>query len=92
MLKRLLVTAMAFVVYGIAQMVFNPLATIISGDVAGHQFDNSDISYIGTMATFSILNGIGGFISLGLIVALVIIWASPVVNLFKHVNSEGSDA
>jgi hypothetical protein len=92
MLTKLLTTVAAFVVYGIAEAVYNPVQTVLSGEVAGHQFDNSDLSYVGTMLSFNLLNGVGGLFSIALVIALVVIWASTVVNLFKNANSGGSNA
>jgi hypothetical protein len=89
MLTKLLTTVAAFVVYGIAEAVYNPVQTVLSGEVAGHQFDNS---YVGTMLSFNLLNGVGGLFSIALVIALVVIWASTVVNLFKNANSGGSNA
>ena len=86
-MKRLLSTVAAFVVYGVAAAVYNPAATLVTGKVAGEQFQNSDASAMVVPLTFSAVNGVGGLLSLALVIALVAIWYRPVVKLIADATA-----
>jgi len=87
MIGRLIATVAAFVVAGAADVIYNPTATLITGKVAGDQFQNSDVSAITVPLTFSVVNGVGGLMSLLLLIALVAIWAKPVLKLIADATA-----
>lgn len=78
MFKRFVISAFAVVGYSMAMALYNPVATVVSAEVAGHQFDNSDTSYVATSVVFSALHGVAGYMTLALLVALVAIWFTPI--------------
>lgn len=83
MLGRVISTVLALAVYWVAQAIFTPQATLITGQVAGRQFDNSDYSYLTSVYTMNFFSGVGLFLTLLLLLALVLIWAKPVRDAIK---------
>ena len=43
---RLIGTIVAILVYGWINFILNPVATLVTAQMAGKQFDNSDASYV----------------------------------------------
>ena len=74
-LVRILVTVIAFSIYGIINAITDSTGTLIAGKVAGNQFDASDSSYIMTNIIFSTLHSFHfGVVFWLLVVVLVSIW------------------
>jgi hypothetical protein len=88
MVGRLLCSVASFMVYGAAMTVFSPIATLVTGDAAGSQFNNSASSAVTVPVTFSIVNGLNGLLTLVLLAALVLIWYRPVVKFIADVTAE----
>lgn len=80
MLSRIISTVLALLLYGMASVVYALRATLLSGPVAGSQFDDSDTDYITSAYWMHFLSGVGLLLTLILVVALVLIWAKPVKN------------
>lgn len=78
MIGRIFSTILAFIAYSWIAGLFDPIATLVTGSVAGNQFDSSNASYLNTMATFSLMSRTG-ILFIGMFVAtLVSIWWNPV--------------
>lgn len=82
MFKRIVSTVLAFIAYGFVTGIFNPVATLITGSVAGDQFKNSDMSYLNTMATFTLTSSFGLMITAGFLFVLALIWWKPVKSFY----------
>lgn len=79
MLGRVIGTVGALIVYGLANMVYAPSATLVTGDAAGKQFENSDSGYLHATYVMNLFSGIGGLFTLLLALVIVAIWYRPVV-------------
>lgn len=66
---------------------FNSSATVANGIIAGQQFNNSDISAIFTTTTFSLISGVGGLLSLILLIALLAIWCKPIIKFIIAITA-----
>jgi hypothetical protein len=80
MLSRIIKTVLAFLLYGMAIVMYAPQATLLSGRVAGRQLDNADTSSIASAYWTHSLSGIDILLTLSLVIAFVFIWAKPVKN------------
>jgi hypothetical protein len=78
MISNLIKTVIAFFVYMAVISVVNPLATLITGAVAGNQFDNSATSYLTTSFVFTMSNVIYFVSTFGLFFALFAIWQNKI--------------
>jgi hypothetical protein len=77
MIGRLFSTLLAFVIYAGVAAYYAPVATIINGDVAGKQFDDSNIAAVTASAVFRASTLFWSLLSLALLVALAAIWWKP---------------
>jgi len=78
MLGKFIGTIAAFGIYGAALTFYYPTATVATGEIAAHQFDNSDTSAVAVPVATSFVNGIESSITFALIVVLLMIWAKPI--------------
>jgi len=74
MISNLIKTTIAFFVYMAVISVINPLATLITGAVAGNQFDNSAASYLTTSFVFTMNNTVYFLATFGFLMSLFVIW------------------
>ncbi len=71
--SRVIASVVAILLYGWINFLINPVATILSGQVAGKQFENSDISYITSVIGMNFFSNLGiPFVVL--LFVLVVIW------------------
>ena len=70
MIGRLFSTLLAFVIYAGIAAYYAPVATIMNGDVAGRQFDDSNIAAVTASAVFRASTLFWSLLSLALLVAL----------------------
>lgn len=97
--KRGIATLVAILCYGWINFLLNPVSTILTGQIAGKQFENSDTSYVVSVVGMNFFGHLGiPFIFL-LIVLAVIWWkyirefgASLFVALFAFGLLQGSPA
>ena len=70
---RGIASAIAILAYSWANVLLNPVATVVSGQIAAHQFDNSALSY--TQSAYG-MRFFGGLVipAAGLLVVLLAIW------------------
>ena len=74
MIGNIIKTIIAFFVYMAVISVVNPLATLITGAVAGNQFYNSATSYLTTSFVFTMNNTVYFLATFGFLVSLFVIW------------------
>jgi len=82
MISRIFGSFLALVIYGFLMNLYNPIATLITGQAAGNQFANSDAAYLTTMYTFSLFSGANALLSIALFIVLIAIWVKPTKNFF----------
>ncbi len=85
---RLIATAVAVLIYGWVNFLLNPVATILSGQVAGKQFENSDTAYT---TSFIGMNFFGhlGIPFVVLLAVLLWIWWRPLKGLLPGLAIAG---
>lgn len=71
---RLIVTFVSILAYGWINFLLNPVGTLLAGQVAGKQFDNSDVSYVTSMVGMNFFGHLGIPFVLLLAVLAVIWW------------------
>ena len=82
LLARVIGSILAILVYGWINFLFSPAATLLSAEMAGKQFDNTDQSYI--VATLGMrMFGHLGVPFVVLLVVLAAIWWRPVRGLLR---------
>ena len=82
MFARLVSSLVAFAVYAAATLIFRPAATIVAGDVAAGQFQNTNSGAIAVHVISGALTGVNALLTLLLIAALAWIWRAPLAGLF----------
>jgi len=88
LVKRGIATVVAVAAYGAANILYAPPATVMSGEVAGRQFDNTDGSYIQSIYAVHLLSSFSGLITLALLVALALIWYQPLSEVLQRRRSK----
>jgi hypothetical protein len=87
MITRIILSVLAFAVYGMSRTVFNPVSTLIQGEAAGQQLLNSDAAAVTTSLTFGAMGGLSYLATGLLLVALVAIWYSTAKSLIKALGT-----
>ncbi len=77
MFGRVLGSLAALAVYGAVTLLYRPVATIVAGDVAGRQFDNSDAAAVASTWIIGALSGFNLVLAIILALALLLIWSAP---------------
>lgn len=88
-LTRVMLSLTAIVAYGWINFFLTAGATIASGNIAGHQFDNSDVSYVAATAGMRLFAGFGVPFFV-LVAALVWIWWAPAKRRWKSTTTIGA--
>ena len=88
MVRRIIAAVIAVLVFGWAIMAYTPQATLITGNVAGRQFENSDSAYLTAVYTMSIFNTVNVLLTLALLGVLALIWFKPVRDLIKQITTQ----
>jgi hypothetical protein len=70
---RILATIAAIAGYGIINSILYPVATVVSGQSAGRQFENGDNAYVGSMLTMESMRHVG-IPAIILLIVLLAIW------------------
>jgi hypothetical protein len=78
---RIVATVLAVVLYGWINFLAYPASTMLTGQAAGSQFDNTDASYFGSMIGMRIFGHLGIPFVL-LLIVLVAIWLGPLRRRF----------
>jgi hypothetical protein len=87
MIGRIISTAVAVLVYGWVMMAYNPVATLVTSEAAGKQFENSDQSYLQSVWTMGFFSHLSALLSLLLLVVLILIWFKPVRDAIKNAST-----
>lgn len=81
---RGIATILVTMLYGWINLLLSPTATLMTGQAAGKQFDNSDASYFSSVVGMAVFGHLGiPFVVLLLILA--VIWLRPLRRLFGFV-------
>ena len=88
MIGRIISTVIAVLLYGYGMTVFNPIATLVTGQAAGRQFDNSDQSYLNSVWTMNFFSHLSVLLSLALLVVLILIWFKPVRDAIRNASTQ----
>ena len=76
----------AIMAYGWVNLLLNPVATILSGQMAGKQFENSDVAYITSLVGMSFFSHLGIPFVILLIVLTAIWWRYLRMGFTKTIN------
>lgn len=87
MIKRVIGTIAALVLYGWVMMAYNPQAGLITSEVAGRQFDNSDQSFLQAIYTMNFFSALNVLLSLMLLAVIVAIWFKPARDAIKKAST-----
>lgn len=83
LIVRLVCSVAAILLYGWINFVLNPVATLVTAQMAGKQFENSDASYVASSIGMNIFSHFGiPFIVL--LAVLASIWWRPVRGLLRE--------
>ena len=77
---RMVATIVAGLTYAVANALFTPKATLISGEAAGRQFANDPNAFTSSSYTMSFLSGVSGLMTLILLLIVFAIWWKPLRN------------
>ena len=77
MFARIFGSAVVIAIYGFLVNMYTPVQQLISGKIAGDQFDASDKAYLQTTYLFNLLSGVNSIFLIGLVLVLFAIWINP---------------
>ncbi len=77
---RVVATALAVLLYGWINFLAYPASTMLTGQTAGQQFEDSNVSYFSSMIGLRIFGHLGIPFVL-LLIAVVLIWLRPLRRL-----------
>lgn len=83
MILRLAMSVAVFGLWTYFSAISNAMHTLVSGNLAGQQFENSDTTAINVGTSLSFLDVIVSLPTLGALVVLLIIWWLPLGRLTK---------
>ncbi len=75
---RLVATIVAVIIYGVANALYAPEATLLAGQQAGRQFANDDSSFLASSYIMRLLSGLSGLMTLVLVLVVAVIWWAPI--------------
>lgn len=78
MLRRILGSIVAVVVYWMISVLYTPHTILLTSKVAGQQFEDTDAGFVLTSYLYQLVSGVGVAFSLGLLVLLAVIWYKPI--------------
>jgi hypothetical protein len=86
MIGRIVGTVVTTLIYGWAMRAYSPQATLMTGEVAGRQLDNTDAGYLTAVYTMSFFSAIGSVMTLVFVGVLAWIWYKPVRNAVRRAS------
>jgi hypothetical protein len=86
MIGRVIGTVVTTLIYGWVMMAYSPQATLIAGQAAGRQLDNTDEGYLSAVYTMNIFSAIGTVMTVIFIAILAAIWFKPVKDAIRKVS------
>ena len=78
MIGRVIGTVVTTLIYGWLMMLYTPQATLITGQAAGHQLDNTDAGYLTAVNTMNFFSAMGTIMTVLFVGVLAGIWFKPV--------------
>jgi len=75
MKKKIFASIALVLAYWFVAAIFGPIETLITGDVAGDQFDNSNAAYLIAMSAFNGFGFVHTLVLLALGASLAYIWS-----------------
>ena len=88
-LSRAVLTVVAILVYGWINFLLNPVATLLTGQVAGGQFSNSDGAYVSSVVGMNLFRNLG-IPAIVLLGVLVWIWWRPARRVLANLAAVGA--
>jgi hypothetical protein len=86
MIGRVIGTVVTTLTYGWIMMVYSPQATLITGQTAGRQLDNTDAGYLTAVNTLNFFSSIGTIMTVLFVGVLAGIWFKPVRTAIRRVS------
>jgi hypothetical protein len=86
MIGRVIGTVVTTLIYGWAMMAYSPQATLITGQAAGRQLDNTDAGYFTAVYTMNVFSAIGTIMTVLFVGVLAGIWFKPVRDAIRNVS------
>src|SRR5215472_4757848 len=86
MIGRVIGTVVTTLIYGWVMMVYSPPATLVTGDTAGRQFDNTDQGYLTAIHTMNFFSAAGTVMTVVFVGILAAIWYRPVRDAFRRAS------
>lgn len=86
MIGRTVATIFTVLIYIMINTIYSPMATLVSGKVAGKQFENDDVGYLVVSYTTSFLSGWHGILTLITVAILALIWLKPAKEMIKKMT------
>src|SRR5579859_6676308 len=80
-LARAFASVVLLLIWGGLNLLISAPATLVSGQVAGGQFDNSNASYFSTIGTISAFHGLGMIVTVIGAFLLIMLWWGPLKRL-----------
>ncbi len=88
-ITRVILSAVAIIVYGVVNGILHPVQAILVGQMAGRQFESNDWTYVQTITGMNLVSYIG-IPSIVLFLLLVWIWWKPISILLKQLSEDDS--
>jgi len=79
MKEKIFASIVLVIAYWFVAAIFGPIETLVTGDVAGDQFDNSNAAYLIAMSAFNGFGFVHTLAALALGASLIYIWADVAV-------------
>jgi hypothetical protein len=86
MIGRVIGTVVTALVYGWAMMAYAPQATLMTGQAAGRQLDNTDAGYLTAVYTMSFFSAAGTIMTVLFVGVLAGIWYRPMRDAIRRVS------
>jgi hypothetical protein len=84
MIIRTIFTVLLFTFYSVFLSFYDSTSTLSLGSVAGSQLSNSDIGYIGTMASIAAVSSLSNIVFYAVTIVFCMLWYKPVWEFFKN--------
>jgi hypothetical protein len=86
MVGRVIGTVVTTLIYGWVMMAYAPQATLITGQAAGGQFDNTDTGYLTAVYTMNFFSAFGTITAVLFVGALALIWYKPLRDAIRRAS------
>jgi hypothetical protein len=86
MIGRIIGTVVTALIYGWVMMAYTPRATLITGQTASRQLDNTDAGYLTAVYTMNVFSAIGTIMTVLFVGVLASIWFKPMRDAIRNVS------